>query len=78
MSATAPGGLDGCRGLKVLVCTGKADPLHDEGVAVRDALVAAGAAVTHAEFRAGHCSGWYFDKAEREKAQAAAASYLSA
>lgn len=72
----APGGLKGMEGVAVLVTTGKADPLHDEGIAVRDALLGAGAEVTHVDMRAGHCSGWFFDHANKALALARISALL--
>ena len=73
---TAPGGLDGIRGLPVLLVTSSADALHDEGIDVRDALQEAGAQLTHVPMRASHCAGWFFDKVASKVATAKLAEYL--
>ena len=59
---TAPNGLDGVRGVSLVVSTAKADILHDEGEQAAEAWKAAGAVVAHVDFSASHCLGWMFDR----------------
>lgn len=59
---TVPNGLDGVRGVPLVVSTAKADILHDEGEQAAEAWKTAGAVVTHVDFSASHCMGWMFDR----------------
>ena len=52
------------------------DPLHDEGVQVRDALLAVGADVTFVSMSASHTLGWMFDKAASKRAWDTLVAYL--
>ena len=72
----APGGLDGVRGVSVVVATGRADTLHDEGVRAAKAWRSAGASVSHVELNASHCLGAVFDKAGWEVVTTALAGLL--
>ena len=51
----SPGGVSDMRGVAIVLVTCKADPLHDDGVAIRDALDTAGSLVSHWDLPSSHC-----------------------